>query len=68
VVVTDLSGRLAADFDARSGRQIYDVVMSDQTIGFVDRVGRTRRQVRRGQRRGLTSGTSSRRVRSRFWA
>ncbi|HEX3929444.1 MAG TPA: hypothetical protein VHW64_01980 [Nocardioides sp.] len=36
VVVTDLSGRLVADFDAGSGRQIYNVVLSDQTIGFID--------------------------------
>jgi hypothetical protein len=34
-VVTDLSGRLVTEFDAGRGNQVYDVVISDQTIAFV---------------------------------
>ncbi len=39
VVVTDLSGRVVTDVDAGRGNQIYNVVMSDQTMAFVVQQG-----------------------------
>jgi hypothetical protein len=39
VIVTDLSGRLVTDIDPGRGNQIYDVVLSEQTIAFVAQRG-----------------------------